>query len=176
MFEKKRIGQSLVSIALIVQFLCIIFFIWNFSVSIFGFRTEALDWRLIESIEISAALGLIIGGIVSIGFMRSAMQQVDSARESLRLAAGAFEEVVDRRLDEWMLSTAEKDVAWFSIKGFNTNEIAALRGSSPGTIKVQLASIYKKTGVKSRAEFVSTLIDDLVVDAKPELMRLRDTI
>ncbi len=176
MFGKRGVGQSLVALALIVQFLCIVFFIWNFVISVFGLRTEALDWRIIESIEISAAFGLIIGGVVSIVFMRSAMKQVHSAKESLRLASGAFEEVVDRRLHEWSLSAAERDVAWFSIKGFNTNEIAEFRGSSTGTIKVQLASIYKKTGVKSRAEFVSTLIDDLVVDAKPELIKIGETI
>ena len=163
--------SSFVFLAVAAQVICSILFIGNFIVSVLGLRSSGLHWRVMEALELSAAIGLVIGGILSLRIMRLAIKEVRSVRQSLRLAGGAFEEVIEQRLNDWELSEAERDVAWFSIKGFDTKDIAELRGSRIGTVKAQLAAIYRKTGVNSRTQFITLLIDDLLIEVKPELSK-----
>lgn len=65
---------------------------------------------------------------------------------------------------DWGLSTAERDVALFLIKGLTIREISTLRNTSEGTIKSQANSIYRTSGSTSRSQLVSLFIDDLMQD------------
>jgi hypothetical protein len=53
-------------------------------------------------------------------------------------------------------------VALFAIKGLTTAEIAALRGTSEGTVKAQTNAIYRKAGVTGRPQLLSLFIDELI--------------
>ena len=53
----------------------------------------------------------------------------------LRVASGAFMELLEDRFDEWGLTPAERDVALFATKGLTTQDIAACRDTSEGTLK-----------------------------------------
>jgi DNA-binding NarL/FixJ family response regulator len=53
------------------------------------------------------------------------------------------------------LTTAERQVALALLAGLSNAEIAARRGTSPRTIANQVASIYCKLGVGSRAELAA---------------------
>ncbi len=55
------------------------------------------------------------------------------------------------------LTDAEYDVARDAIEGFSNAEIARRRGRSARTVANQLASIYRKLGVTSRAELAAIL-------------------
>jgi len=87
-----------------------------------------------------------------------------AAEESLRLASGAFMEVLDERFAEWGLTPSERDVALFAIKGMSTGEIAALRSTSEGTVKAQTNAIYRKAGVSGRPQLLSLFIEELLGD------------
>jgi DNA-binding CsgD family transcriptional regulator len=54
----------------------------------------------------------------------------------------------------YQLSDAEKEVANRIVTGNSYKEIAEIRGVSPETVKVQVASILRKTGCKNRTEIV----------------------
>lgn len=82
--------------------------------------------------------------------------------DQLRAASGAFMELMQDRFDVWGLTAAEQDVALFSIKGMSTAEIAALRGTSEGTVKAQTNAIYRKAGVTGRPQLLSLFIEDLI--------------
>ena len=56
------------------------------------------------------------------------------------------------------LTDAEHAVARDAIAGLSNAEIARRRGSSPRTVANQLAAIYRKLGVSSRAELAVMLI------------------
>lgn len=58
------------------------------------------------------------------------------------------------------LTRAEREVASATIHGDSTAAIARMRGRSPRTIANQLASIYRKLGVSSRAELAARLVGD----------------
>ncbi len=52
------------------------------------------------------------------------------------------------------LTPAELDVVFFVLAGLPTAEIARRRGTSARTVANQIASIFRKTRVRSRAELV----------------------
>ena len=58
------------------------------------------------------------------------------------------------------LTPAERDVALAVVRGLSNDEIARARGSRGRTVAVQLASIYRKLGITSRAELAVLLHGD----------------
>jgi DNA-binding CsgD family transcriptional regulator len=55
------------------------------------------------------------------------------------------------------LTAAESAVLALVLRGLSTEEIAKMRGTSSRTIANQLASIYRKHGVRSRVELAAVL-------------------
>lgn len=71
-------------------------------------------------------------------------------QQQLKVASGAFQELIDEYFMSWQLTPAEKDVALFAIKGISISDIASMRGVSEGTVKAQTTAIYRKAGVSGR--------------------------
>ena len=158
----------------VVQIFCSVFFLVGFVGNTFGPSSEILQTGEAGWLQYVAGLGLVIGSVASIRMMFLALKANLESEEMVKLTRGEFEAAVAARLDHWGLSKAEREVAWFTIKGLDIKDIAAMRGSASGTIKVQLASIYRKSGVENRAQFVSLLIDDLLVDLPLEQINAKD--
>ncbi|MGC9368998.1 MAG: helix-turn-helix transcriptional regulator [Paracoccaceae bacterium] len=149
----------------LVQALCAVFFVSDIFLTVAGARSTPLSWQTRELLEIGAALGLILGLLLGAVALRRTMQRNDRAQEQLRVARGAFLDLVEERFAAWALTPAERDVAMFSIKGLSTAEIAALRNTSEGTVKAQTNAIYRKAGVSGRSQLMSLFIDDLMDEA-----------
>ncbi|WP_333712403.1 helix-turn-helix transcriptional regulator [Yoonia sp.] len=154
------INTKVIIAILVVQVLCTIFFVFQILSSIFGLGPYS--WQLYEFIEIGAAVGLITGVILGSLVLRRTMARNALVEDQLRLASGAFMEVLEERFMAWELTPAERDVALFAIKGMTTQEIAGLRGVSDGTIKAQTNAIYRKAGVTGRPQLLSLFIDELL--------------
>jgi len=120
--------------------------------------------RLRELIEISAIAGLLLGSILGFMALRRTETRMQKAESQVRLASGAFMEVVKEHYDRWGLTPAERDVATFAIKGMSLQEIAALRETSAGTIKAQTNAIYRKANVSGRPQLMSLFVEDLIAD------------
>ncbi|WP_228408712.1 helix-turn-helix transcriptional regulator [Profundibacter amoris] len=157
--------KNLILIALIIQVVCSVFFITDMASTVFGLSLMPTSWMLYELMEISAALGLVIGSIVSAIALRRASKRRQRLETQLKAASGAFMEMLNEKLAEWGLTPAEQDVALFAIKGFSTREISEMRNTSEGTIKAQTNAIYRKAGVSGRPQLLSLFIDDLMGDA-----------
>lgn len=141
-----------------------IFLLWDILGSILGIKSSPIAWVYYELAQIGAVIGLILGVVVSATLLVRSIRKQRAAEESLRLASGAFMEVLHERFSEWELTPAEKDVAMFSIKGLSTADIAALRNTSEGTVKAQTNAIYRKAGVSGRPQLLSLFIDELMSD------------
>lgn len=115
-----------------------------------------------ELVEILSAIGLVLGVIAGIWAYFLARKSQRRAETAIRSVSDEFALVVDEQFNKWGLTSAEKDVAWFTVKGFSQGEIADLRGSSEGTIKSQSNAIYRKAGVSGRVQLVSILVEDLL--------------
>lgn len=156
-------GQRTVLLIVVVQLFCAIFFVAQIIASIIGFAP--FNWQLYELIELGAALGLLLGVVLGWLVLRRTMARNLAVEDQLRLASGAFMEVLEERFTAWDLTPAERDVALFAIKGMSTQEIAALREVSEGTIKAQTNAIYRKADVSGRTQLLSLFIDDLMAKA-----------
>ena len=140
------------------------FFISDIASSVFGLRRTPVPWQVREILEIGAAFGLILGFVLGAIALRRTHNRREQAEEKLRMASGAFLEILEERFVEWDLTPAERDVALFAIKGMSTAEIAELRKTSEGTVKAQTNAIYRKAGVSGRPQLLSHFIDDLMGD------------
>lgn len=69
---------------------------------------------------------------------------------------------INKQLDEWHLTEAEKRVAYLMLKGFSIKEIADLRKTSEKTVRTQANSIYSKSGLPGRSALSAFFLEDLL--------------
>lgn len=159
-----KLGPLLLAL-LVAQVICAGFFLFSTLSALLGL--PPISWRARELIEIAAALGLIVGAVMGAVLAARALRRTAKVEGQLRLASGAFMDVLDERFAEWGLTPAERDVALFSIKGVSTADIAVMRNTSEGTVKAQTNAIYRKAGVSGRPQLLSLFIDDLMAGPLP---------
>ncbi|MCG6901054.1 MAG: LuxR C-terminal-related transcriptional regulator [Rhodobacter sp.] len=150
---------------LVVQAACTVVFLWDLLGSLFRLSVEPLTWQVRELMEIGAALGLVLGLIMGALALYRAQQRTNKAEAQLRVASGAFMELMAERFEDWGLTAAERDVALFAMKGYSIQDIAGLRQTSEGTVKAQTNAIYRKAGVNGRPQLLSLFIEDLMSEA-----------
>lgn len=68
---------------------------------------------------------------------------------------------IDRQFGKWELTSAEKEVALFLLKGLSHKEIAAIREVSEATARQQARSVYRKAGVGGRRDLAAFFLEDL---------------
>ena len=151
--------SSGIFVLLAFQVICAAVFLYDILSALTG--AAPISWYAHELIEILAAVGLIAGAALTGWLAWQSRRRAAKAEQTMRLASGAFHAVVQARFQEWKLTPAEQDVALFVIKGLSTQDIAALRKTSEGTVKAQTNAIYRKADVSSRAQLVSSFIEDL---------------
>lgn len=156
--------SHLVVAILVVQVVCGSFFTYDILASVFGLRATPLNWQLRELIEIGAITGLLLGSVLGFIALRRTENRMHKAESQVRLASGAFMEVLKEHYERWGLTPAERDVATFAIKGMSLREIANLRETSPGTIKAQTNAIYRKANVSGRPQLMSLFVEELIAD------------
>jgi DNA-binding NarL/FixJ family response regulator len=69
---------------------------------------------------------------------------------------------IDRQLDQWQLSPAEKEVALLLLKGLSHKEIAELREVSETTVRHQARALYRKAGLSGRNDLAAFFLEDLL--------------
>lgn len=78
-----------------------------------------------------------------------------------QLQAGVSEEI-DRRMEKWRLSEAEKEIGLLLLKGLSLREIGEIRGTAERTVRQQSLSIYSKADVAGRAELSAYFMEDFL--------------
>jgi DNA-binding CsgD family transcriptional regulator len=147
---------------LVAQAFCALLFGSDILLSVFGIYPAPLAWNTRELLEVGALIGLLLGLIFGALLTGRAFRDLKRAEARLERASCAFIELLNMRFDEWGLTTAERDVALFAIKGLTVPEIARLRETSEGTVKAQTAAIYRKAEVSGRPQLLSLFIEDLM--------------
>lgn len=69
---------------------------------------------------------------------------------------------INRQLDKWELTEAEKRVAFLLLKGFSIKEIAELRKTSEKTVRTQANFVYSKSGLPGRSALSAFFLEDLL--------------
>jgi DNA-binding NarL/FixJ family response regulator len=88
--------------------------------------------------------------------------EILSLEEKNKRISSALKTTISTQLIQWELTESEIQIAFLLVKGFSGKEIASIRLTSEKTIRDQSSHIYRKAGVKSRAEFAAFFLEDLL--------------
>jgi DNA-binding NarL/FixJ family response regulator len=163
--------NPLILLMMVVQAVGALFFIGDIAFSVLGVPRQPLDWKTREVLEIGAAVALLIGLVMSGALLVQSQRRLGRAEAQLQRASAAFMDLMEQNFTLWRLTPAERDVAFFVLKGCSTQEIAGFRNTSDGTVKAQMNAIYRKAGVTGRGQLMSVFLDDLIADAQPSPAR-----
>lgn len=147
------------------QFVCALVFVGELATEVFGLRTTPIPYEWQELIQILASVGLISGVVVTAFYVRRSATRIKSMGKQLDVAAGQFENHLGEMFASWDLSQSEQSVAILAMKGFSNAEVSDMRGTSISTIKSQMNSIYKKSGLTNRQQLISFLVEELLAEA-----------
>lgn len=70
---------------------------------------------------------------------------------------------IDAQFHIWSLTPAESETALMILKGYEHKEIAAIQHKSERTVRQHARSIYRKSGLASRAELAAFFLEDLLL-------------
>ena len=159
----QEMNLKLPVIGVLVYCISLIAFTVDFLSEVTGWKLlSALPWVLHEIFTLMTLVGLCVGMYFIARSYRLAANNTRYLAKQLDAARGAFQSGIDGYFEQWGLSEAEKDIALLTIKGMTISEIAEIRQTKQSTIKTQSSAIYKKAGVSSRAQLVSSLIEELL--------------
>jgi len=144
--------------SMVVSLIVISFFAYDIAIDFSEGETNSPHFY----IELS--LVILMAALVVYQLERNLSTQIklQSATKKLNSIQGEVATAIDQQLSDWVLSPAEKEVAWFMIKGFSFQEIAGFRSVAEKTIHQQAANVYQKAGVGSRHELISGFLEDFV--------------
>jgi DNA-binding CsgD family transcriptional regulator len=69
---------------------------------------------------------------------------------------------VKSQMEAWKLTDTEKEIAILLLRGFSHQQIAGVRKKSLRTIENQTASIYEKSSMRGKLEFISFFLTPLL--------------
>jgi DNA-binding NarL/FixJ family response regulator len=81
--------------------------------------------------------------------------------EASDLIAG-LSAAIDRQLERWELTPAEKAVALLLLKGLSHKEVAGVREVSETTVRQEARAIYRKAGLSGRHDLAAFFLEDLL--------------
>ncbi|MEO1537282.1 MAG: helix-turn-helix transcriptional regulator [Pseudomonadota bacterium] len=118
-----------------------------------------------DVLEALVTIALFFGLAFTGNELRQLLTRHDQLQDQIKIASGAFNEVMEARFKDWSLTSAEREIEILAIKGFSIAEMAELRCTKQGTVKAQCASVYKKADVAGRLQLLSIFLDDLMADS-----------
>ena len=109
------------------------------------------------------------------GVAVTARQQARAAEDAARRweheahdALQGFGAAIARQLAAWQLTAAEQEVALLLMKGLSHKDVAAERATSERTVRQQALAVYRKAGVRSRAELSAFFLRALPAPGTPD--------
>ena len=97
--------------------------------------------------------------------LAAARKEAARFREEAHDALRGLGEAIDRQFTRWNLSPAEREVGLLLLKGLSHKEISDVRSTSETTIRQQALAVYRKSGLRSRAELSAFFLEDLLLPA-----------
>jgi DNA-binding CsgD family transcriptional regulator len=95
--------------------------------------------------------------------LESARREAERFRDEAREALQGLAEAIDRQFARWNLTPAEREVGLLLLKGLAHKEIADARSTTETTIRQQALAVYRKSGLRSRAELSAFFLEDLLL-------------
>jgi DNA-binding NarL/FixJ family response regulator len=136
----------------------------------------ALGEFLADSLETALLVASAVGVALLTGSLTRERAERDALMRDLEMAraegeawrgraqgyvAGLGAEI-EKQLEEWELTQAEREVGLLMLKGFAHSEIAKLRGTTEATVRHQARAVYQKSGMPGRSAFCAYFLEDLL--------------
>lgn len=155
--------RSQLILILIVQFFCLVFLTIDVGSDLAGLEGQE---NIAENhfFELFVIVTLVLSIVVIARELRRLMDRNQHVEEQLKIASGAFHELLNQSFDSWDLTESERDVALLAIKGLDIQEISTIRETKQGTVKAQLNAIYRKAGVNGRPQLISIFVEELMAE------------
>lgn len=149
---------------LVLQAAAAAFFVLDIVADIAGAHgvSEGATHKALEALAVIALIAGLWLTVREIGRLRRRQRRIEA---QLRVASGAFLELIEEHFESWGLTPAERDVALLAIKGLSIAEIAGVRQTREGTVKAQCNAIYAKAGVSGRQQLLSLFVEELMGEA-----------
>ena len=96
----------------------------------------------------------------------AAQREAERFREEAHDALRGLGEAIDRQFSRWTLSPAEREIGLLLLKGLSHKEIGEVRSTSETTIRQQALAVYRKSGLRNRAELSAFFLEDLFLPAE----------
>lgn len=154
---KDKYATGLIAV-ITVQIFCAGFFAMDV---VADFRVDGSTFSPHLIIETLATIALSIAVVLETRQLMRLLRSKAHLEDRVRQSEMTVHELIEENFSSWSLSPAEYDVAMFLFKGLSSSDIAQIRGTSEGTVKAQLSSVYRKAGVQNRAELLMAIIDSL---------------
>lgn len=90
-------------------------------------------------------------------------REAEAFRKEAAEWIGGLAAAIDRQLERWGLTPAEKEIALLLLKGLSHKEIAEVRNVGEATVRQQSRAIYKKSGLGGRHDLAAFFLEDLLV-------------
>ncbi len=156
--SRKIIQQRLLALAALT--LAILFFLYDLIVDIV-IEDELGTTHFI--MELIIFLGVTMALLLNARDLGRLRTRLDVEEKRNKVVSQGLADSIAELMDEWRMTSSEKDVAWLIIKGYRFAEIAEARGVKENTTRLQATAIYAKAGVSGRAEFVAEIIQSLLL-------------
>jgi DNA-binding CsgD family transcriptional regulator len=122
-------------------------------------RGEEMASQCLMSVQRPSRASAIL---LDVAPLRDSLAELDRAMEGALITIIDPDRVPYLRIDRFValygLTAAEADVCRLILQGFNVDEIAEQRSTSPATAKNQVASVLAKTDVRRRAELIRLVV------------------
>ena len=162
--KKNKFKNSRLSllIILIVQVFLTSLFIFKIAADLFAIPLNFVPWAVIEIIEISTSVGMLMGVFTTFLLVSHSQKRIDFVEKKVDAASANYNDFLKVQFNEWGFSPTEKSIAIFVTKGFSNIEIARLRGTTESTVKSQMSTIFRKSGTSSRSQLVTWMLEDVI--------------
>ena len=123
---------------------------------------------VVEGLVVAFGLaGAVLVGRRLAATLRTARATTAELRSRLEASEAGLGAALDRQLEEWQLSPAEKEVALLLLKGLSHKEIGEVRAITEATARQQARAVYRKAGLGGRADLAAFFLEDLLVPRQP---------
>ena len=143
-----------------------LFFFRDVVVDLSRHFTSATPYSWSDLVHLSFEAASVIFMMAGLILLRERIQHLKERdvlyNKKLQALREDFDALVHKKFDSWKLTTAEADVALLLLRGLGTGDIAELRQSAIGTVKVQAHHVLQKAGVSSRVELMSLFLDEFI--------------
>lgn len=151
--------------SLIIACIAELFFIFDVIEDTFHLNLPIINLFNHTLMEAMATLALGAAIVFIINNIRTLLVHQKQIEQSVQVASGHLQEVIEEYFKQWRLTPSEKEVAMMLFKGYSNQEIAAVRNTKMGTVKNQSSAIYQKAEVKNRNELFAMFVEELLNDS-----------